>query len=58
MPANKVAMASSGKEPCDMEPEELAGVLGTDILKGFTAAKADERLRSEGPNELEKPPKP
>mmetsp|Transcript_19825 Transcript_19825/g.50693 ORF Transcript_19825/g.50693 Transcript_19825/m.50693 type:complete len:1086 (+) Transcript_19825:111-3368(+) len=49
---------NNGKEPCDMVPEELASVLGSDITRGHTTAKAAERLQSEGPNELEKPPKP
>jgi len=52
-----VAM-SSGMQPCDLAPEELAGQLGTSLTQGLTSSQAAEKLAKDGPNELEKPPKP
>jgi Ca2+-transporting ATPase len=51
-------MAAVTKEPCDMQPEELAAKYGTDCKNGFTSAQAQKVLERDGPNELEKPPKP
>jgi Ca2+-transporting ATPase len=41
-----------------VEPETLAGRLGTDLDAGLSAAEAEERLQRDGPNELpaETPP--
>mmetsp|Transcript_39345 Transcript_39345/g.83847 ORF Transcript_39345/g.83847 Transcript_39345/m.83847 type:complete len:1092 (+) Transcript_39345:135-3410(+) len=39
-------------------PEENAVALQTDLVKGLTSHQAAENLARDGPNELEKPPKP
>jgi len=41
-----------------MSVEELERHFGTDMSKGFTSKQAEEILARDGPNELEKPPKP
>jgi len=44
--------------PADAMPEDLARHFGMDLSRGLTQAQAAEALRRDGPNELEKPPKP
>jgi len=52
-------MASQDLPEAELKtPEELEQVLGTSIEKGLTTSKAQEYLARDGPNELEKPPKP
>eukprot|EP00425_Heterocapsa_triquetra_P028922 CAMPEP_0195113648 /NCGR_PEP_ID=MMETSP0448-20130528/103270_1 /TAXON_ID=66468 /ORGANISM="Heterocapsa triquestra, Strain CCMP 448" /LENGTH=59 /DNA_ID=CAMNT_0040150611 /DNA_START=24 /DNA_END=200 /DNA_ORIENTATION=+ len=55
-------MASNGNivetQPHEMTPEQLAEKLGTNLHSGLTADQAATKLVEDGPNELEKSPKP
>jgi len=56
-------MASPGSflvllEPDLKSPEDLEGLLDSSLTRGLTSGQAEEALRRDGPNELEKPPKP
>mmetsp|Transcript_18620 Transcript_18620/g.32600 ORF Transcript_18620/g.32600 Transcript_18620/m.32600 type:complete len:1078 (-) Transcript_18620:96-3329(-) len=50
--------AEKQKQDSDLPVEELAKIYQTDLVKGLTSAKAEEIFKRDGPNELEKPPKP
>jgi len=51
-------MATSIDNPDKREPQELATKLESDLDRGLTNAQADKVLKRDGPNELEKPPRP
>jgi len=46
------------ENPDKQLPEDLAKQLETDLTNGLTTAKAKAILQRDGPNELEKPPRP
>eukprot|EP00405_Crypthecodinium_cohnii_P023546 CAMPEP_0206473622 /NCGR_PEP_ID=MMETSP0324_2-20121206/32988_1 /ASSEMBLY_ACC=CAM_ASM_000836 /TAXON_ID=2866 /ORGANISM="Crypthecodinium cohnii, Strain Seligo" /LENGTH=1041 /DNA_ID=CAMNT_0053948613 /DNA_START=169 /DNA_END=3294 /DNA_ORIENTATION=- len=47
-----------GDAAATMTPEEVAVMTGTNLQQGLTSTQASEVLKKDGPNELEKPPRP